>query len=48
MPRPTILTLKKSLPPDYIAELKGLKELLDSGVITQQEFDEKKEQLLKQ
>ncbi len=33
---------------DYIAELKGLKELLDSGVITRQEFDEKKEQLLKQ
>ncbi|HCH93147.1 MAG TPA: hypothetical protein DE061_05645 [Clostridiales bacterium] len=39
---------QKVTAPDYIAELKGLKELLDSGVITQQEFDEKKEQLLKQ
>lgn len=33
---------------DYITELKGLKELLDNGIITKQEFDEKKEHLLKQ
>lgn len=31
---------------DYITQLKGLKELLDSGVITQQEFEEKKKKLL--
>ncbi len=30
----------------YIEELKGLKELLDSGIITQEEFDERKEQIL--
>lgn len=33
---------------DYISQLQRLKQLLDSGVITQQEFNEKKEQLLKQ
>ena len=31
---------------DTVAELKAYKELLDSGVITQEEFDEKKKQLL--
>lgn len=31
---------------DYISELKALKELLDGGIITQQEFDEKKAKLL--
>lgn len=33
---------------DYISQLQRLKQLLDSGVITQQDFNEKKEQLLKQ
>ena len=32
---------------DYIEEIKMLKELLDSGAITQEEFDAKKKQLLK-
>lgn len=31
---------------DYIKQLKGLKELLDEGVISQEEFEEKKKQLL--
>lgn len=31
---------------DSIAELKKLKELLDSGIITQEEFDKKKKQYL--
>ena len=31
---------------DYIDELKGLKELLDSGVISKEEFEEKKKKLL--
>lgn len=32
---------------DYISQLQRLKQLLDVGVITQQEFDEKKKALLK-
>ena len=32
---------------DYISQLQRLKQLLDAGVITQQEFDEKKKALLK-
>lgn len=32
---------------DYISELKGLKELLDAGIITKEEFDEKKAKLMK-
>ena len=31
---------------DVIGQLKGYKELLDAGVITQEEFDTKKKQLL--
>lgn len=31
---------------DVISQLKGYKELLDSGIITQEEFDTKKKQLL--
>ncbi|MCH5351239.1 MAG: SHOCT domain-containing protein [Clostridiales bacterium] len=31
---------------DYITQLKGLKELLDTGIITQEEFDMKKKTLL--
>ena len=31
---------------DPVAEIKKYKELLDSGVITQEEFDKKKKQLL--
>ena len=30
---------------DYIKELKGLKDLLDSDIITQEEFDQKKKEL---
>ena len=31
---------------NYIEELKGLKELLDSGIISKEEFEEKKKNLL--
>lgn len=31
----------------YIEELKGLKELLDAGIISEEEFNEKKKNLLK-
>ena len=37
--------LQKS-PSDVSAELRSLKELLDSGIITQENFDRKKRQLL--
>ena len=37
--------LQKS-PSDVSAELRSLKELLDSGIITQEDFDRKKRQLL--
>jgi hypothetical protein len=33
-------------PPDYIEELKRLAELKDAGIISQEEFDSKKKQLL--
>lgn len=33
--------------PTYIEELKGLKELLDAGIISETEFEEKKKNLLK-
>ena len=36
----------ESKPTDSIDELKRYKELLDTGVITQEEFDAKKKQLL--
>lgn len=32
--------------PNYIQEIKGLKELLDSGAITQAEYDKKKTEIL--
>ena len=32
--------------PSYIEEIKKLKDLLDAGIITQEEFDAKKKQLL--
>ena len=32
--------------PEVFKEVKKLKELLDCGIITQEEFDEKKKQLL--
>ena len=31
---------------DYLMSIEKLQELLDSGAITQEEFDEKKKQLL--
>ena len=33
-------------PRDVVEELKRYKELLDSGILTQEEFDAKKKQLL--
>lgn len=38
--------IKQAVPQSNADELKKYKELLDSGVITQEEFDEKKKQLL--
>ena len=38
--------IKQEIPQSNADELKKFKELLDSGVITQEEFDEKKKQLL--
>ena len=37
---------KQGIPQSNADELKKFKELLDSGVITQEEFDAKKKQLL--
>ena len=39
-------TIKHEIPQNNADELKKYKELLDSGVITQEEFDAKKKQLL--
>jgi predicted Zn-dependent peptidase len=38
--------IKQEVPQSNADELKKFKELLDSGIITQEEFDEKKKQLL--
>lgn len=38
--------IKQEIPQSNAAELKQYKELLDSGIITQEEFDAKKKQLL--
>ena len=38
--------IKSTGPPDLYTELKKLKDLLDSGVITQEEFDAQKKKLL--
>lgn len=40
-------TSSKSGGQSYIEELKGLKDLLDAGIISEAEFEEKKRQLLK-
>lgn len=39
-------TIKQEIPQSNADELKKFKELLDSGIINQEEFDEKKKQLL--
>ena len=39
-------TIKQEIPQSNADELKKFKELLDSGIITQEEFDAKKKQLL--
>ena len=39
-------TIKQEIPQSAADELKKFKELLDSGIITQEEFDAKKKQLL--
>ncbi len=44
-PTPTT-TIKQEIPQSLADELKKYKELLDMGVITQEEFDAKKKQLL--
>ena len=38
---------KQESKPSYIDELRELKSLLDEGVITQEEFDAKKQEILK-
>ena len=40
-------TVSKTTDADYIGQLKGLKELLDAGIISQEEFEVKKKELLK-
>ncbi len=42
----TATTIKQEIPQSSAEELKKYKELLDSGVIMQEEFDQKKKQLL--
>lgn len=42
----TQTTIKQEIPQSNAEELKKYKELLDSGIITQEEFDAKKKQLL--
>lgn len=44
-PKPTT-QIKQEIPQSNADELKKYKELLDSGIITQEEFDAKKKQLL--
>lgn len=39
-------SLKKSQPKDSVTKLKELKELMDAGVLTQEEFDAQKEKIL--
>lgn len=41
-----VTTIKQEIPQSNADELRKFKELLDSGVITQEEFDAKKKQLL--
>ena len=45
-PKTEATTIKQEIPQSNADELKKFKELLDSGVITQEEFDAKKKQLL--
>lgn len=40
------MTIKQEIPQSNVEELKNYKELLDMGVISQEEFDAKKKQLL--
>lgn len=42
----TVNTAKSSEEPDILEQLKNLKELLDNGIITQEEFELKKKQIL--
>lgn len=42
-----IIDGNKEMPKNSLSEIKELKELLDMGAITQEEFDEKKKQLLR-
>lgn len=45
-PKAEATTIKQEIPQSNAEELKKFKELLDSGIITQEEFDAKKKQLL--
>ena len=42
-----IIDVNKEMPKNSLSEIKELKELLDMGAISQEEFDEKKKQLLR-
>jgi len=44
--KPVTATIKQEIPQSNADELKKYKELVDSGVISQEEFDAKKKQLL--
>ena len=43
---PAVIEQKKSVPMKSISDVQKEKELLDKGIITQQEFEKKKNQLL--
>ena len=45
-PVPQVPPAGAGLPPETVEALKQLKDLLDAGILTQEEFDAKKKQLL--
>ena len=46
IPSTTLLSTHRKLDSSNVEEIKNYKELLDAGIISQKEFDEKKKQLL--
>jgi hypothetical protein len=45
-PQPAPQTADPSADPEYIAQIRGLRQLLDDGIITEEEFENKKRFLL--
>ena len=44
--RPTVVAAAPAAPQSNAAKIKELKELLDSGLISQEEFEQKRKELL--